>query len=100
MNIYSYYKREYEKLFIFMERYNRVERRGFNLARPLTPPYVRFSAYGGSNQHNASQRLPFPPFRSDSNLPTLSIGTWLPTAIRTVAVGWFGPSPFGHYGLC
>lgn len=31
---------------------DRVERRGFNLARPLTPPYVRFSAYGGSNQQS------------------------------------------------
>ena len=44
-------------------------------------------------------RLPFPPFRSDSNLPAF-IGMWLPAAIRTVAVGWFGPSPFGYYGLC
>ena len=41
---------------------NRVERRGFNLARPLTPPYVRFSAYGGSNQHNASYALAFSSF--------------------------------------
>ena len=45
-------------------------------------------------------RLSFPPFRSDSNFPTLSIGMWLPTAIRTLTVVWFSPSPFGYYGLC